>query len=170
MPPQPRPGTNLVACRLEDGTRLRGRPTRALYDYWQEKRGGRRYPAWPDIHLVDLWQIASCIGVKDVIDGGADFLNRYWGSEMTAMSGIEGSSKTTTEIYGDRREESFVNFRATVETGAPWVAYRRLTFIDDRDYVTYEVVHLPLGAEDGPVTQIVSAYDFACDLGDVLGP
>lgn len=169
MPPQPRPGTNLVVCRLEDPTRLRGVATRALYEYWQEKRGARPYPAWPDIHLVDLWRIASCIGVKDVIDGGAEFLNRYWGSEMTAMSGVEGSGKTTTEIYGDRREAAFVNYRETVETGEPMVAYRRLTFIDDREYVTYEVVHLPLGPEGGPVTQIISAFDFECDLRDILG-
>ncbi|MEK9753400.1 MAG: hypothetical protein VW338_09335, partial [Rhodospirillaceae bacterium] len=53
---------------------------RTLYLYWEEKRGGRDFPSWRDIDLMELYPIASVLLVKDVIDGGADYYNRFWGS------------------------------------------------------------------------------------------
>lgn len=168
MEPRLHPGANLITRRLDDGARLRGEATRILYGYWREKRGDRPFPRWDEIHLMDLWRVAACIGVKDVIDGGRDFLNRFWGTRITEASGIEGTGKTTTEIYGDRSESSFINFRHVVETHEPVLAYRRATFVEGREHITYEVVHLPLGPDGGPVTQIITAYDFDCDLSDIL--
>ena len=168
MDPRSHRSANLITRRLDDGTRLRGGPPRQLYEYWRDKRGDRPFPRWDEIHLMDLWRIAPWLGVKDVIDGGNDFLNRYWGTEVAAASGFEGTGKTTTELYGGGSEASLINFRHVVATGEPVLAYRRATFVEGREHVTYEVVHLPLGPEGGPVTQIITVYDFDCDIDDIL--
>lgn len=160
---------NLISRQLADPSQIRGAAGRTLYDYWNDKRGDRPFPAWPEIRLMDLWPIAAHLMVKDVIDGGADFFNRYWGSQLTEMLGIEGTGKTSTQLYGAGHRANFLNFRRVVESARPVLSYRRLTFVDDRDHVTYEVVHLPLGPDGGPVEHIVTAFDFDCDLRDVLG-
>lgn len=169
MSSRPRIDANMIALRLDDPARLRGSVTRQLYDYWRDKRGDRHYPDWPDIQLMDLWRIAGNLVVKDVIDAGDDFRNRYWGGRVTDASGLEGSGKTTRAMYGPEAETVFVNFRRVVATGEPVVSYRRLTYVDQREYVTFEAVHLPLGPAGGPVAHVITAFDFECDLIDLLG-
>lgn len=160
---------NLISRQLDDATLIRGDTGRQLFDYWEGKRGERPFPQWSEINLMDLWPIAACLSVKDVIDGGEDFRNRYWGTRLTQMIGIEGSGKTSKELYGADYHPNFLNFRRVVDSERPVLSYRRLVFVDDRDHVTYEVVHVPLGPEDGPVSQIITAFDFDCDLQDLLG-
>ena len=128
---------------------------------------------------MDLWQIAPRLSVKDVIGGGDEFRNRYWGSRLTLEFGVEGTGRTPAEMLGSggNLEKALVNFRRVVETAAPVLSYRRITFVDGRDHIAFEAVHLPLaggrgddgdGADDS-LLHIVSAYDFDCDLADLLG-
>lgn len=159
----------MVVREIDDAAALRGTITRHLYDYWCEKRGARTCPAWPDIHLMDLWQIAASLAVKDVIAGGDDFRNRYWGSRLTDALGIEGTGKTSRELYGTASDTNFVNYRRVVTTGRPVATYRRLTFAARREHVAREAVHLPLAPPGGPVSHIISAYDYDCDVSDILG-
>lgn len=169
MPSDSYPDATSVTRALGDATPLRGRTTRALFDYWRNKRGERPYPAWDEVHLIDLWQVAPCLSVKDVIDGGSDFRARYWGTRLAEAVGADISGRSVGEIPGIDIVRAFVNFRGVANTGQPLLSYRRLAFIDQREHVDFEAVHLPLGPAGGPVAQVISAFDFDCDVADILG-
>ena len=62
---------------LADDEQPPGPNGKRLLSYWTEKRGTRAYPNWNEIELMDMFAIADSMIVKDVIDGGRDFLNRF---------------------------------------------------------------------------------------------
>ena len=163
------PDATSVSRTLDDGTPLRGRTTRALFDYWREKRSRRPYPAWAEVRLIDLWEVAPCLSVLDVIDGGRDFHARFWGTRLVEASGADISGKSISETPGVDADRAAVNFRRVASTAAPVLSYRRLSFIDHREHVHFEAVHLPLGSGGGLVTHVFSAFDFDCDVADILG-
>jgi hypothetical protein len=168
MPPETYPDADSVSRVLDDATPLRGRTTRALAEYWQQVRAGRRWPEWRDVRLIDLWRIASCLSVLDVIEGGRDLRGRFWGTRLAEASGADITGKSMMAMPGIDADRAAVNFRHVARTGDGVLSYRRLTFIDRREHVEFEAVHLPLGPADGAVTQVISAFDFDCDVSDML--
>ena len=102
-----------------------------LIHYWQglaTRNNG--HPEWAQVRLIDLYKIATFLAVKDVIDGGTDFLNRFWGTGRVTR------------------------------TGEPEMVRGYIATIPGQEHVPYEVVHLPLWGEGGGVRQIISAYQF----------
>jgi len=133
----------------------------ALYDYWLQKRADRAYPAWRDIDLLDLWKIAPCLIIKDVINGGKDFRNRYWGTQVAARAGFDGTGRTHLEIYKNQPQgPQMDNYRAVVDSGRPNSVYRASTFIAGREYVVYNSLNLPLGDSEKQVDQIIIVIDY----------
>jgi len=112
---------NHVSRHLRPGERPRGRAPRLLLEYWQKKRGPRAYPVWQEIQLMDLWSIADCLTVKDVVDAGQDFHNRYWGTRLTTQLGTEGTGKTQSQLFGadNKDDTSFFTYRLVADTGTP---------------------------------------------------
>lgn len=134
---------------------------RLLYDYWCAKRGERRFPSWSDIDLLDLWKIASCLIVKDVVDDGADFLNRYWGTQVAHRAGFDGTAKTHKEIYKNQpMGPQMDTYRAVLETGRPYSVYRSSSFISGREFVVFHALNLPLGDTDDKVDRIMIVIDY----------
>lgn len=158
----------MKAGPLGDASRLRGDATPALVAYWRDKRGPRPYPAWDDIELIDLWRVAANLSVNDVVDGGDDFLVRYWGSAVAEASAGDATGKSLKAFCRPNSDAGLVNFRRVVTDRAPVLSYRRFSFFEGREHVTWEAVHLPLGPDGGPVTQVISAFDFDCDIRDIL--
>ncbi len=147
---------------LADGERPPQPNGKRLLKYWTEKRGTRAYPTWDDIELMDMFAIADSMIVKDVIDGGRDFLNRYWGSGMTRSAGFDGTGKLHTDLYTSQPEgPQFETYLATINNGAPIVVHRDSSFIAGREYVTYDALHVPIGhAERGEITHLITVHDF----------
>ncbi|MEX0694057.1 MAG: PAS domain-containing protein [Rhodospirillales bacterium] len=132
-----------------------------LYEYWDMKRGTRAYPAWRDIDLLDLWQIASCLIVKDVLDNGADFLNRYWGTQIAMRAGFDATGRTHTSIYNNQPlGPQMETYREVVSKKAPNTVYRSSSFIAGREYVVYHALNLPLGDSDEKVDHILIVVDY----------
>ncbi|MEQ8605249.1 MAG: PAS domain-containing protein [Rhodospirillales bacterium] len=132
-----------------------------LFDYWIKKRGARAYPSWKDIDLLDIWQIASCLIVKDVINDGADFLNRYWGTMLTQKAGFEGTGRTHLDLYKDHPEGPQLNtYQAVVNSRKPNRIYRTSSFITGREFVAFHSLNLPLGMTDEHVDHILIVIDY----------
>lgn len=134
---------------------------RALYAYWNEKRGTRKFPAWKDLDLLDIWQITPCLIVKDVIDGGVDFRNRYWGTMIVQRSGIEATGRTHRDLYHDQplgpQMDAYVE---VVNLGRPNLVHRDSTFITGREYILYTSLNLPLGSTDEAVDHLICVIDY----------
>lgn len=134
---------------------------RVLYDYWNEKRGPRRFPAWNDLDLLDIWKITPCLIVKDVIDGGADFRNRYWGTKIVQRSGIEATGRTHRDLYRDQPLGPQMDaYLEVVNLGRPNLVHRDSTFITGREYIIYTSLNLPLGPSDETVDHLICVIDY----------
>jgi len=158
---------------LDNGEQPPGPHGKSLLKYWTEKRGTRAYPIWDDIELMDMFAIADSVIVKDVIDGGRDFLNRYWGSGMTRSTGFDGTGKLHTDLYASQPDgPQFETYLAAINNGAPVAVHRDSSFIAGRDYVTYDALHVPIGdAERGEITHLITAHDFVMrKRQSTLGP
>lgn len=132
-----------------------------LYQYWNDKRGDRIFPSWQDIDLLDLWRIASTLIVKDVIDGGADFRNRYWGTLIVERAGFDASGKTHLEIYKNQPlGPQMDNYQQVVTNKCANIVYRNSSFIENRDFIVYTSLNLPLGRTDNAVEHIISVIDY----------
>jgi len=135
---------------------------RVLYDYWLHKRADRAYPAWRDIDLLDIWKIAPCLIIKDVIDGGKDFRNRYWGTQVAARAGFDGTGRTHLDLYKNQPlGPQMKSYQAVVDSRCPNTVYRSSTFIAGREFIVYNSLNLPLGDSDRQVDQIIIVIDYA---------
>lgn len=138
--------------------------TRRLVDYWRARlpaSGG--LPRWRDIVLMDLYEIAPFLSVKDVIDGpgGADFRNRFWGSGLTEGLGFEGTNRLVSSYEPEAMREAVrKRYAAVVATGQSSMARGYFTTLPDRSHSSYELVHLPLWGDADRVQHIISAYHF----------
>ncbi len=134
---------------------------RILYEYWEEKRGNRAYPAWKDIDLIDLWMIAPCLIVKDVIEDGNDYLNRYWGTQVALRAGFDASGRTHKSIYQNQPLGPQMDaYHEVANKGLANTVHRSSSFISGREFIVYNSLNLPLGENDGKVSHIISAIDY----------
>ena len=59
-----------------------------LLDIWDGWCAGRPAPAWQDVNLLDMpGSLSRTAAVTDVLNGGEDFVYRYWGPELTLLFG-----------------------------------------------------------------------------------
>lgn len=134
---------------------------RILFDYWQNKRAGRKYPDWPDIDLMELRQIAPFLVVKDVLHSGRDFRNRFWGTRITQHLGFDASGQTHLEVYKNQPDgPQTAVYEEVLATGRPNILHRNATFIAGREFTIYELLNMPLGPSEDCITHIISVADF----------
>jgi len=145
--------------------------TRQLVDYWRARlpaAGG--LPRWRDFVLMDLYAIAAFVSVKDVVDGGADFRNRFWGSGLTEGLGFEGTNRLVSGYEPEAMRLAVMNrYAGIVATGQSSMARGHFVTLPARAHLTYELVHLPLWGADDRVGHIISAYHFGFKAEDARG-
>jgi len=132
-----------------------------LLDYWRSKASGAAPPAWTDIDLVELSDIARFIAVCDPVDGGRDFVARFFGTGIVDIFGFDRTGKTVTEGFAPERVEMVVErHRLPLTTGRPARVVGYLTAVG-KDYpFAFEACYLPLLGKSGDVAHVISAYDF----------
>jgi len=126
-------------------------------DYWQRavETMGR-----PKTGLVDPVQLAPALGyllLVDVIDGGADFSYRLFGSIVGSVSGFDMTRKRLSEHPASRyiREFSMALYRAVIECREPvWSHYGPAVAIST---AAWERVVLPLVDDDDQVCRFLVA-------------
>jgi hypothetical protein len=119
-----------------------------LYQYWGEKRGARAYPCWQDIDLMALYPVASIMLVKDVIDGGKDYYNRFWGSGLTRLTGFDGGHRLHSELYKDAPEGPVTEpYERVLAAKKPVLVTRNSWFIANYEHTNCELLHVPIGEE-----------------------
>ncbi len=143
--------------RAED---LRSPVTRALFEYWQTKRGDRAHPAWSDINLMDVYNIAPHIVVRDVVDGGREFRCRYSGTGLSAVLGVDGTGQLIAETYRRGAAGVLTRYQTVLTAGRPLRAVAYVEAVEKNLPTAFESVYLPLSGADGTIGHIIVAYDF----------
>lgn len=77
---------------------LEHEPLRFLMDYWQRLRGGEDVPHATKIDPVEMRPALGNVMLLDVLDGGADFRYRLYGSKIAERAGFDMTGKRVSEI------------------------------------------------------------------------
>jgi hypothetical protein len=127
---------------------------RRLYDYWNEKRGGRSMPSRAEIDPVEMRFILGSLLVVDVLREPLRFFVRLHGTELVRRSGYELSGKMLDELPQPQfRALTHRSWAKSVETRAPFHATRDRV-LDGRS-ARYEVLILPLSKSGGDVDMLL---------------
>jgi hypothetical protein len=127
---------------------------RVLYDYWDERRQGRRWPARGDINPVDL---KFALGNMSLIDVSADplhFTFRLVGTSLAHRLGTDFTGKTVDDIPDPAyRSEVYAAYKEIVDSGKPSVVQGERLF--DKMPHRFEILRLPLSENGISVTMIL---------------
>jgi len=136
-----------------------------LLFYWRTKSSWKDCPAWSDIDLMEIKEIAPFITVCDAVDGGAEFVARYFGTGIVEIFGFDRTGKCVSDGYPAEKVEMIVNrYRLPFTTGEPARVVGHLTAVG-KDYpLSFEAIYLPLRGKSGAIEHVISAYDFSYDL------
>jgi hypothetical protein len=68
-----------------------------LLELWKVKRGDRRMPAWRDFAVPELQRWLGHLNLLEIVDGGADFRFRVYGTKITAAFGVDHETLPTEQ-------------------------------------------------------------------------
>lgn len=127
---------------------------RTLYDYWNGRRCGRRWPARSDINPVELKFALGNMSLIDVSRDPLRFTFRLVGTLFSQRLGAELTGKTVDDIPDAAyRERVNAAYREVVEAGEPNVTQGERIF-DDKPR-RFETLRLPLSEDGKSVTMIL---------------
>jgi len=143
---------------------------RTLYDYWNERRRGRRWPARADINPVDLKFALGNMSLIDVSRDPMRFTFRLVGTLFAQRLGTDFTGKTVDDIPDAAyRDQVNAAYRKLAETGEPSVVLGERVF--DNKPRRFETLRLPLSEDDQSVNMILvcALYFGPQPTGPVLG-
>jgi hypothetical protein len=128
---------------------------RALYKYWDAKRGERAMPARADLDPVcDVPRLVPFMQLVEVAERVADFRIRLFGTALCDGFGDERTGRRLGELtYIENFEEVFAVYDEVRRQGVPIYTPGR-TVSTARDYRSYSRLLLPLAA-DGVHTDLL---------------
>ena len=128
---------------------------RRLYEYWDEKRGGRKMPARADLDSLDMSFIFGNLILVDVIDGPPPrFHIRLHGTNLSQRAGYELTGKMLDELpvneFRALARESFTRVATTGE-----LTHGKRDRIIDGRFARYETVVMPLSDDGARVDRLL---------------
>ena len=130
-------------------------------DYWEEKRGGAKYPSRAALDPLDFRYVMGdvvLIEVGKAPPGGAHpwhFRYRLVGSNIVARDGYDLTHKTLEDCPEPQyRERIRTTWTEVCESGMPAHYLRELRL--DRRIRSYEVVVMPLAANGRDIDMLIS--------------
>jgi len=135
---------------------------RMVHDYWFSLCHDGRHPRWADFDLMSVYKAAPFMTIKDVEAGGAEFRNRFFGTGLREVLGFDGTGKRLSENYaGDALAMVTDICRQVWESGTIVQSSGRVVWAEDRDFITYSCLYMPLdGTVAGQTAHLASVFDF----------
>lgn len=131
-----------------------------LVAYWQRLRGDRDRPAWSEFDFMEIFELTPYLIIKDVIDGGAEFRNRYWGTDHVDGGGFDATGKTVAEYYEPEDVDDILKlYRLPLDNPVPMVMRGKLHYHEAGEWKNYSAVCVGFTDDDGAVSKLVCAYD-----------
>lgn len=125
-----------------------------LYDYWAERRRGRRFPSRQDIDPVEFKFALGNVTLIDVLYDPLRFRFRLVGTLMAQRMGWDLTGKMIDETPDAAYRDSLIEaYRRIVETHEPsTVLYERTIEGKSR---RFEVLRLPLAADGETINMLL---------------
>lgn len=136
-----------------------------VFEYWRdraEKAGG--IPRLSDIDLMDIWEYASRICIKDVeLDSTTNSVRskwRYAGTMIRELTGLELTGKYLDEVFQDTRD-SDQSLMELVRSGQPHYWERSIqNTAADWDPIPYQRLMMPLKGSTGEIRHTLSVIEW----------
>ena len=126
-----------------------------LYRLWQAKRRDARIPARSEFGLDELRPLMGRLAILDVIDGGADFRFRLYGSNIATAYRGEMTGKSVREYRPHFYTTITPGYLNCVTTRAPH--YDQLEVDDQMMLYRWERLILPLASDGTTVNMLLVA-------------
>ena len=142
--------------------------TQRAYDYVVEKCAGRERPTLADINLMDLYEIAPSICIRDVVQGGDNLKCRFWGADFEFVYKVNCTGKLITETYDQQGSENTLALHTrALQATQPLRLVGNLGYADkDIDHVMFEGFMTCLDGKDFPKQHILAIGQFDYELDD----
>lgn len=136
-----------------------------LVEYWEMKRGDRAMPDRADIIPGEIASLLRHLIICEVVDGGADFRTRIFGTALVELVGEERTGKLLSEFGAQSsiptrpervRDRWFEIARRVHALGRPvFISGRMIN--SARPYIAWHAVACPLTAGGTTIEQVVGA-------------
>lgn len=120
---------------------------------WRAKSNGSSLPARAAFSMEDLRPYMGRIGILDVLEGGADFRFRVYGSNIAAAYRGEMTGKSVRDYRPNFRDAIVPGYRRCFETREP--QYDVLEIDDELMLYRWERVVVPLSADGHAVNMLM---------------
>lgn len=146
-----------IPCIFPDAS-----PLSVTLKLWETWAAGRPAPTWKEVELYVLPAIVlPQTLVVDVIDGGADFRYRFWGSDYTENYGADETGLLLSECMGPSFiEATRIQLHVVLERKAPCAFDVAIRAPRSGVIQTKINLRLPIMDTPGDVTKIISASLF----------
>ncbi len=146
--------------RITNASEIENQRLRRLYEYWDEKRAGRRAPARSEIDPTEIPDLLGYVNLLDVQDNPRDYRVRLHGTEVTRMMGREVTGKWCSEFFvGADADCCRRAFAIVVEEWTPALAETSLAFCG-KPYTGQTLVAVPLSADGRRVDSVIVAHSY----------
>lgn len=125
----------------------------AFLALWRTKTDGTALPARADFSMEDLRPFLGRIGILDVVDGGADFRFRVYGSNIATAYKGEMTGKSVQEYRSNFRDVIVPGYRRCFETREP--RYDILKIDDEAMLYRWERIVVPLAADGRTINMLM---------------
>jgi hypothetical protein len=129
---------------------------RRLYQYWDAKRAGRRFPARSDIDPTELSYALGWLNLIDVLHDPLRFRYRLQGTMLVRHTGIEMTGKFLDEHpQPEFRRHLARSWQKIVESGEP--EHELHDQYLDETAQRFESLRLPLSSDGNRVDMLILA-------------
>jgi hypothetical protein len=144
---------------IEDLARAESPAIAAGVAYWREKAGSAAMPSRAQIDPVEMRSFLRKILLIDVMENG-DFVYRLCGTEITEANRQDLTGRRADEVSLGASAPQFIDaYRRTIAAQAPVFFIGRMWW-QDRGYVSFEQVMLPLSSDGAAVDKLLCVVDF----------
>lgn len=124
---------------------------------WRGWAGDRPAPTWKDVRLVDVPpRLLPTSTVVDVVDGGADYVYRFWGTGMRELFAADETGKRLSRTLQPQfLKVTLEQLGAVLEEGAP--AHYHITMRQPNGVSALKRnIRLPVMDGPGEVTKVLT--------------
>lgn len=127
-----------------------------LHAYWLARATGRAMPLRADIDVIGMKRWLGHLMLVDVLQGGADFRYRLYGSNVASLFGRDRTHQLASTLPNHSRETVTAEYRRVVETSQPHYVRHRRTL--PRGSAEIAKLILPLGDDSGVHMLLAGMY------------
>lgn len=130
--------------------------TKAIYDYWNRKRGARRMPCRADIDPAEISaHLLPFLSLIEVVADDRRYVYRLMGTAEVQVRGFDPTGKSVYEGFlAPDVADAISRYNKVVATRAPHldpVPFK----VDGAHYLTNETIFLPLSDDGSSVNKIL---------------